>query len=112
MGTLDLPEYAQRWLNVVLIWVGFGAVAGACAKLALPWREPSNFFAVLTLGIVGSAIGPAVLSWALGNHMENPIGVAGLLSAAAVAFALMVLYRMIIRSQQQVQPDPPIIRKP
>jgi uncharacterized membrane protein YeaQ/YmgE (transglycosylase-associated protein family) len=103
MGELDLSQTAQQWFNIVLIWIGFGTLAGLLAKALLPAREPSGALLVLTLGIVGSVIGPLGLSRLLGPRALNPLSPLGLLSAAAGAFALMVLYRLALtlRGEQE-----------
>jgi uncharacterized membrane protein YeaQ/YmgE (transglycosylase-associated protein family) len=82
-------------VNVVLIWVGFGSLAGLLARIVLPIREPSGPLPTLTLGITGSAVGLGVLSWATGNEPMNPISLAGFLAATAGALGLLVLFRVL-----------------
>ena len=36
MPELELSPAAQQWVNVVLIWVGFGTLSGLLAMLVLP----------------------------------------------------------------------------
>jgi uncharacterized membrane protein YeaQ/YmgE (transglycosylase-associated protein family) len=82
-------------VNVVLIWVGFGSLAGLLARIVLPIREPSGPLPTLTLGITGSAVGLGILSWATGNGPMNPISLAGFLAATAGALGLLVLFRVL-----------------
>ena len=70
-------QVAQNWANVVLIWIGFGSLAGLAARIILPVREPSSPLPTLALGIAGSALGLAILSWTNGNRSLNPISSLG-----------------------------------
>ena len=97
MPQLDLSPHAQQWVNVVLIWVGFGTLAGLLARVILPVRHPSGLVATLLLGIVGSLIGLLALSLLLGQRQLNPISPLGFLAATAAAFTLLILYRWLHR---------------
>ena len=77
----------------MLIWVGFGALAGLLAKVLLPVREPSGSLSVLLLGIVGSMIGLLALSLLPFGGKLNPISPLGFLAATGGAFALLVAYQ-------------------
>jgi len=94
MPELELSPIAQHWVNVVLIWVGLGAVAGLLAKAILPVREPSGPVSTMLLGITGSMIGLLALSWIFNGRQLNPISPLGLLAATAGAFALLMLYSL------------------
>ncbi|MGA2032532.1 MAG: GlsB/YeaQ/YmgE family stress response membrane protein [Thermoguttaceae bacterium] len=91
----ELSQTAQHWVNVVLLWVGFGSLAGLLARLVLPVREPGSPLATLTLGMTGSAVGLGVLSWWLGNRPLNPISPLGFLAATLGAFGLLLAYRLV-----------------
>lgn len=93
MPELELSQVAQHWVNVVLIWVGFGTLAGLLAMLILPLPQPSCPAATLLLGIIGSLLGLLVLSWLLKNRQFNPISPLGFIAATAGAFILLILYR-------------------
>jgi uncharacterized membrane protein YeaQ/YmgE (transglycosylase-associated protein family) len=93
MPDLELSQQAQHWVNVVLIWVGFGALAGLLAKALLPVREPSGSLSVLLLGIVGSMVGLLALSLLPFGVKLNPISPLGFLAAASGAFALLMGYQ-------------------
>lgn len=95
MPGLDLSPSAQHWVNVVLIWVGFGALAGLLARAILPVRGPSGSVSSLLLGIVGSMVGLLALSLLLSDRQLNPISPLGFLAATAGAFLLLVGYRVL-----------------
>jgi len=95
MLEFELSESAQHWVNVVLIWVGFGTLAGLLALIILPVRRPSGPIAAMLLGIVGSMVGLLILSFAVGDHDFNPVSPLGFLAAVAGAFVLLILYRVL-----------------
>ena len=93
MLELELSPSAQHWVNVVLIWVGFGTLAGLLARVILPVREPAGPVPTILLGIVGSMIGLLALSLVCGHGRMNPISPLGFLVAVAGAFLLLIGYR-------------------
>jgi uncharacterized membrane protein YeaQ/YmgE (transglycosylase-associated protein family) len=94
MNGLALSPVAQHWINVVLIWVGFGTLAGLLATLIFPFRRPSGSFWAVTFGIAGSALGLFGLGWFFPGQDANPISPLGFLSATVGAFVLLLLYRI------------------
>jgi uncharacterized membrane protein YeaQ/YmgE (transglycosylase-associated protein family) len=91
----ELSSAAQTWVNIVLIWIGFGALAGLLARVILPLSEPSGSLSTLTLGITGSAIGLGLLSWIQHGGPSNPINPLGFLAAVAGAFGLLLVYHLL-----------------
>ncbi len=91
----ELSPLAQTWAQVVLIWIGFGTLAGLLARVILPHEEPSGSLPTLTLGITGSAIGLGVLSWIQGGGPSNPISPLGFLAAVGGAFGLLLVYHLL-----------------
>ena len=91
----ELPPAMQTWVNVVLIWIGFGSLAGLLARAVLPLKEPSGSLSTLTLGITGTAIGLGALSWVQGGGPSNPISPLGFMAAVAGAFGLLVIYHLL-----------------
>lgn len=85
---------AQQWINVVLIWVGFGTLAGLLATVIFPQRRGVGPFATMVAGIVGSTLGLLGLSWLYPDRPLNPISPLGFLAATIGAFVLLVLYRL------------------
>ena len=96
MTEIELSQTAQHWLCVVLIWIGFGTVAGLLARILLPAREPSSAVIIVTLGMLGSVIGPLALALVFHKRVLNPLGPLGLLSAIGGALLLMALFRLAI----------------
>lgn len=110
MSALELSETAQQWVNVVLIWVGFGTLAGLLAKALIPGREPSGTIGTLTVGIVGSVLGPLTLSYLLKSREFNPISPVGFLVALAGASIVLIAYRIlaavvVLRSQREEEEE-------
>jgi uncharacterized membrane protein YeaQ/YmgE (transglycosylase-associated protein family) len=94
MSEFVLPPTAQQWINVVLIWVGFGTLAGLLATVLLPMRRSMSPFLAIVTGIVGSSIGLLGLSWLYPDRSLNPISLLGFLAAAIGAFLVLVLCRL------------------
>ena len=93
MSELTLTPAAQHWINVVLIWVGFGTLAGLLATVVFPLGRSFGPFSAVVIGIVGSTIGLLGLSWLFPENELNPISPLGFLAAAIGAFVLVVLCR-------------------
>jgi uncharacterized membrane protein YeaQ/YmgE (transglycosylase-associated protein family) len=89
-----LSPAASHWINVVLIWVGFGTLVGLLATVIFPFRRPAGPFWAVVTGIVGSTIGLLGLSWLFPDRELNPISPLGFLAATLGAFVLLVLYRI------------------
>lgn len=94
MPDFELSSVAQQWINVTLIWVGFGTLAGLLARALVPGREPEGAVGTVVIGIVGSAVGLCALSWALKRPTFNPISPLGFFSAVGGAFVLVIIYRI------------------
>jgi uncharacterized membrane protein YeaQ/YmgE (transglycosylase-associated protein family) len=94
MSELSLSPAAQHWTAVVLIWVGFGTLAGLLAATILPLRRSIGPFPTVIIGIVGSTIGLFALTWLSAEHSLNPISPLGFLASTIGAMALLVLYRL------------------
>jgi uncharacterized membrane protein YeaQ/YmgE (transglycosylase-associated protein family) len=91
----ELSPVAQTWVNIVLIWIGFGSLAGLLARAILPLEKPAGSLPTLTLGITGSAIGLGLLTWIQGGGPSNPISPLGFLAAVAGAFGLLLVYHFL-----------------
>jgi uncharacterized membrane protein YeaQ/YmgE (transglycosylase-associated protein family) len=100
LGDLAFSQPAQQWVNVVLIWIGFGTLAGLLAKAVLPGRDPQGTIGTMVVGIAGSTIGLLVFYrlclGAPANNTFNPISPIGMLAAAAGAFAVLIGYRVMV----------------
>jgi uncharacterized membrane protein YeaQ/YmgE (transglycosylase-associated protein family) len=101
----QLPQIAQQWANDVLVWVGFGTLAGLLAKAIMPGRDPGGTVVTLLLGICGSVIGSGVMMyfWESGRvAMVSPLG---FLVAVAGAFVLLFFYRLLSGTLTRRQPQ-------
>ena len=105
MIEFELSQEAQHWLNAVLIWIGFGTLAGLLALVVLPVRRPTGPVSALLLGVSGSMVGLCGLSLAVGEQGLNPIGPIGFLAATAGAFLLLVLYRAVCALLERVSKE-------
>ncbi len=94
MPDFSLSPDVQHWINVVLIWIGFGALVGLLATVLFPFRRPAGPFWAVVLGIVGSTIGLFGLGRLFPDRELNPISPLGFLAATLGALVLLVLYRI------------------
>ena len=95
MPDVPLSPAIEHWTIVVLVWVGFGALAGLLATAVFPPRKPLGPFATVVAGIVGSTIGLLGLHWLLPHRDPNPITPLGFLAATIGALAVLTLYRVL-----------------
>ena len=105
MPGAELSPAAQHWINVVLIWLGFGILTGLLAKVLLPGREPAGAVGTLLIGMLGSLLGPLALSGVYAGRDFNPIGPLGILAAVGSAVVLLRGYRVIVASFVATEPD-------
>ncbi len=96
LSGLELSASAQRWTNVVLLWLGLGILAGLLARFLLPGRHPSSAAGTLLVGILGSTVGLLVLSLLRRDPAFNPISPLGIFAAAAGAAAVLTAYRLFL----------------
>lgn len=96
VGELGLSQVAQQWVNVTLIWIGFGTLAGLLARSLIPGREPAGAVGTVMIGIVGSVVGPLALCYLLKREDFNPIGPLGFLAAVGGALTCLLLYRVLV----------------
>lgn len=80
----------------ILLWIVFGLVVGAIAKLLMPGRDPGGFILTIVLGIVGAIVG-GWLGRAMGLYREGePVG---FLMAIVGSIILLGLYRLVFRGR-------------
>ena len=91
----DLTPAAQQWINLILIWTGFGILVGLLVKALVPGREPAGPVGTLLVGMIGSVVGPLALTLLWHRDQFNPISPLGLLAAIAGALVLLVVYRIL-----------------
>lgn len=82
----------------ILLWLGFGFVAGALAKFIMPGKDPGGIIVTILLGIAGAFVG-GMIGRALG-FADVPIGASGavvdwrsLMLAIGGALLLLLAYR-------------------
>jgi uncharacterized membrane protein YeaQ/YmgE (transglycosylase-associated protein family) len=95
MLAVQLPEAARSLANDVLVWVGFGTIVGLLAKAVMPGRDPGGAIATLAMGIGGTIIGCATLSYFWKGQRVTPISLEGLVVATGGAFILLFFYRLL-----------------
>jgi uncharacterized membrane protein YeaQ/YmgE (transglycosylase-associated protein family) len=91
---VQLAPEVQRWVDVALIWVGFGTLVGLMAKAVMPGRDPGGAVATLAMGVGGTVVGCGVLSYYSGQQI-TPVGPVGFVVATAGAFVLLFFYRLL-----------------
>jgi len=94
MPNITFSPAAQHWINVVLLWLGFGTLVGLLMTLLFPLRQPTGAFGAVVLGVGGSALGLLALSRIFPHQQFNPISPLGFLAATIGAFVLLILYRL------------------
>jgi uncharacterized membrane protein YeaQ/YmgE (transglycosylase-associated protein family) len=60
-------------LYAILVWMVFGVIAGAIARLLVPGRQAIGLLATMCLGIVGSIVGGG-LTWLVTGDPMAPAG--------------------------------------
>jgi uncharacterized membrane protein YeaQ/YmgE (transglycosylase-associated protein family) len=83
----------------ILLWIVFGLIVGAVAKLIMPGRDSGGIIVTILLGIVGSLLG-GWLGQALG--MYGPGEPAGFVMAVIGAIVVLFLYRLLTRRRAHV----------
>lgn len=91
----QFPEPAAHWVNLFLIWVGYGTLAGLLAKAIMPGRDPGGAVATLCMGIGGAVIGCGMLAFFSEKARIAPVSPVGFLVATGGAFILLFFYRLL-----------------
>ena len=93
---MELSADAQSWLNLILVWIGFGTVVGFMASLFLPSKKPPTLFASLVIGITGSCVGPVAFVFFLEPEYFHPMSPIGFAISLLAAICLLMIYRFVL----------------
>ena len=93
---MELSVTAQAWVNLVLVWVGFGTVVGLVANMFLPAGSPPGLFGNLVVGITGSCVGPVMFVSLLKPPHFHPMSPMGFIIAILASVLLLLLYRGLL----------------
>ncbi len=85
----------------ILMWILFGLIVGALAKLVMPGKDPGGIIVTMLLGIAGAVLGGFV-GRAMGFYSEGEP--AGFLMAFLGAIVLLALYRMMVGRRSVARP--------
>lgn len=99
---MDAAQFNQQLhhiANDVLVWIGFGTLAGLLAKAIMPGRDPGGALATLVMGVGGSVLGSGVLQYYWEGHRVTPLTLEGFAVATAGAFVLLAFYRFFKRDR-------------
>jgi uncharacterized membrane protein YeaQ/YmgE (transglycosylase-associated protein family) len=78
----------------IILWIVFGLIAGALAKLIMPGDDPGGFIVTTILGIVGALIG-GFIAVQLGFGDVTGFDIRSFLIAIAGALLLLFVYRLV-----------------
>ena len=95
MENHDILVMANRWCEILLIWVGFGTLTGISAKAIMPGRDPGGAVATLGMGIGGTLVGMGILTYFYNGEPLSPISPIGFLVGTTGAFLLLFFYRFL-----------------
>lgn len=95
MENPDILVMANRWCEILLIWVGFGTLTGISAKAIMPGRDPGGAVATLGMGIGGTLVGMGILTYFYNGEPLSPISPIGFLVGTTGAFLLLFFYRFL-----------------
>ena len=93
---MELSADIQSWINLTLVWIGFGAVVGFLASMFLPAGNPRGFFGNLVIGITGSCVGPITFVLLLKPEHFHPMSPLGFAAAVFSSIILLVIYRTLL----------------
>jgi uncharacterized membrane protein YeaQ/YmgE (transglycosylase-associated protein family) len=77
----------------ILMWILFGLIVGALAKLVMPGRDPGGIIITIGLGIAGAVVGGAI---GRGLGFYGPGEPAGWVVSLIGAILLLVVYRALM----------------
>ncbi len=90
-----VTEMLHQWANALLLWVGFGTVAGLIAKAVIPGRDSGGTIATLFMGIGGTIIGCGLVSFFWSGYHVSPLTPLGFLAGVLGATILLGFHRLL-----------------
>lgn len=93
--TPEAAESFQHVANNVLMWIGFGMLAGMVAKAIMPGRDPGGPIATLLMGCGGSVVGSGALMYFWEGQRVPAISPLGFAVATGGAFVILFFYRLL-----------------
>ena len=93
-ASLNLAPAAQHWVNQILIWLGFAAVVAILVRSLLPGREPSGMISMFLIGVVGTCVGPLIVSTVWRIDKFNPISPIGFLASFVCSCLFLLFYQV------------------
>lgn len=79
----------------LILFLIFGLVVGALARLIVPGREPGGWLTSLALGVAGSFLG-GLVGRAFGMY-TNGVTTGGFVMSLLGAIALVAIYQAVVR---------------
>ena len=78
----------------IIVWVIFGLIAGAVAKLLMPGSDPGGIIVTIVIGILGAVVG-GFIATALGFGGVSGFNIGSFIVAVLGAILLLGLYRVV-----------------
>lgn len=88
-------DLLSHWANDVLLWIGFGTLAGLTAKAILPGRDSGGTVATLLMGVGGTVVGCGLVALVWTGKRVSPLSLAGFVAATLGATILLVFHRLL-----------------
>ena len=85
----------------ILMWILFGLIVGALAKLVMPGRDPGGIIVTMLLGIAGAVLG-GMIGRGMGLYETNQT--AGFFMSFLGAVILLFIYRLIVGRRAVTRP--------
>ena len=79
----------------ILLWLLFGLIAGAVAKMISPGPDPGGWIGSIVVGILGAMLGGWLGSMLLGIDVDG-FNISSLLIAIGGALVLLLIYRAVM----------------
>ena len=93
-ASLDLAPAAQHWVNLILIWLGFGTLVAILVRCVIPGKEPSGMISTILIGVVGTCVGPLVVSTIWRIEDFNPISPIGFFASFVCSLLFLLFYQI------------------